>query len=303
MNPTPHRHRGILFMITSSLFFAVMGALVKYATGRIPFLEAVFFRSAVMLVLLIPWMIHKKISFRAKNYPVLLLRCASGFTALCLSFYVVTKLALADASILNRTAIPFVAILSLIFLREKVTAPLIIYTLCSLVGAGLIIKPDFAVVNVAGFLGLLAGFLAAVAYVSIKELHESESPLTIVFYFALFGTIVALALSLGNFVIPQGTEALALVGIGLAGTIAQSLMTYAYRDDNASIVSPFSFSTVLFSGLWGFLFWQEIPDWWSVMGALLIIACGIGIMKLKKSRGETAIEVTADWAEQEENKT
>ena len=52
----------------------------------------------------------------------------------------------------------------------------------------------------------------------------------------------------------------------------------------------------------GVLFWKEIPDLWSIFGGVLIIACGVGIMKLKKSKGETAIEFDDDWADQSENK-
>lgn len=271
-------------MILASLFFSMMGALVKLVTVEIPFMEAVFFRSAVMLVLVTPWMVYQKIPFWGVNFIFLALRVVSGFTALSLSFYVVTKISLADASILNRTSIIFLPVLAIIFLNEKVTLSLMIYTISSLIGAVMIIKPSFQIVNVPGLLGLFSGFLASVAYFSIKTLHKTESFFTIVFHFALFGTVASAVLSHDQFILPDAPDWLVLTGIGACGTVAQLLMTYAYKFSDASVVSPYSFASVLYSVFWGMIFWNEIPDLWSVLGTVLIIVCGIGIVRTERSR-------------------
>lgn len=283
------KQNGILLMIAASLFFSMMGALVKEATPRVPFMEAVFFRAFVSLVLLAPFMAVKRIPYFGSSFRLLFVRGASGFTALGLSFYVTSQIPLGNAAILNHTSTLFVALLSVIFLKEKVGAKLIIYILCALLGAGLIVKPDLYGMNTPGLLGLASGFFAAIAYISIKELHKKESFYTMVFNFSLISSAGAL-LFLRDFILPSFADMLLLIGVGLCGTIAQLLMTYSYKFTDASIVSPYAFSGVLFSFGWGILFWNEIPDRWSAVGALLIIACGIGIMRIKKSRGEEVIE-------------
>lgn len=289
-------------MIVASFFFSIMGALVKYSLENVAFMEAVFFRATVTLILVVPWMLYKKIRFIGKNLFILFIRSASGFTALCLSFYILDHMILADASILNRTSVPFVAVLSIFFLKERVNMPLFSYTICAFIGAALIIKPSFNFLNIPGLLGLAAGFLAAIAYISLKHLHKTESFFTIVFSFAFFSSVTSFLLSYSNFVWPENIDLLALIGVGLCGTIAQLTMTYSYKYMEASVVSPYSFSTIIFSALWGFLFWSEIPDQWSLFGGTLIIVCGIGIMKLKKSKGETFIEYEEDLADQTENR-
>lgn len=299
--PKELRRNGILFMIAACLFFSSMGALVKYTTGRLPVTEAVFFRAFVSLLIITPWMIYKRIRLIGHHLPLLLLRSASGFTALSLSFYVISKIPLADASILNHTSVLFVAILSALFLREKVTAPLLIYIVCALVGVALMIKPSFDVVNVAGLLGLASGLFASIAYVSIKQLHKTDSFFTMVFSFSLFSSAASFALFQHQFIEPHGTEWAALIGMGILGTVAQLMMTYAYKHTDASIVSPYSFSAVLFAAMFGIIFWGEIPDRWSILGGSLIVACGIGIMKLKKAKGETVIEYEEDLANLSEN--
>ena len=269
-------------MILASLFFSFMGALIKYAAKEMPIMEGVFFRSVLSLVLIVPWMAYRKISFFGKNGPVLFLRSLAGFIALCMSFYATAHLTLADASILNQTSVLFVALLSALFLKEKVSTPLLIYIICALVGAVLILKISFSILNFPGLIGLASGFFAAVAYISIRELHKTDSFYTMVFGFSFLSGIGSI-LFFPQFVRPDFHQAAALIGLGVTGTVAQLLMTYAYKHAPASIVSPYAFATVIFSALWGAAFWGEIPDIWSFLGALLIIASGVGILKLKKA--------------------
>lgn len=284
-------------MIVASLLFSFMGALVKYTTTRLPATEAAFFRAFSSLLIITPWMIWRKIPLIGKNLFLLFVRGGAGFIALCLSFYVTSKIELGTASVLNQSSTLFVAIFSAFLLKEKVTTPLIVYIVCALIGAALIVKPSLEVINVPALLGLVSGFSAAIVYVSIKQLHKTDSFFTIVFSFSFVSSAASIALFHRAFISPTPTEWTALIGLGLFGTMAQLLMTYSYKYTEASIVSPYSFSGILFSILWGVLFWREIPDIWSILGGLLIVACGIGIMKLKKEKGETAIEYQEDLAD------
>lgn len=267
-------------MILASLFFSFMGALIKYASAGIPVMESVFFRSLVSILLIAPLMLARQVSFFGNNTPMLFLRSLAGFIALSLTVYATAHLTLADASILNQTSVLFVAMLSTFFLKEKVSTPLIVYIICAMVGAVLIVKISPDVLNIPGLVGLTSGFFAAVAYISIRELHKTDSFYTMVFGFSLVSTIGSLPF-FPHFIQPNLFQWGALIGLGVTGTIAQLLMTYAYKQAPASIVSPYTFATVLFSALWGGLFWGEIPDIWSFLGALLIISSGIGIIKLK----------------------
>lgn len=287
-------------MIVASLFFSFMGALAKYATQRLPAMEAVFFRAFVSLLLILPWMLVHKIPLLGRNKRMLLTRSLTGFIALSLNFYILDKLPLADVSILNHTSTLFVALLSAFFLKERVGLTLTIYIICAFVGAALIVKPQWGIVNVPGLLGLASGLFAAFAYISIKRLHKTDSFFTMVFYFSAVSTIGS-ALFMGQFISPSLPEWTALIALGLFGAVAQLLMTYSYKHTGASIVNPYSFTTVLFSSTWGAAFWGEIPDRWSIFGGLLIIACGIGIMRLKKEKGETAIEYEEDLGNLGEN--
>jgi len=279
-------HRGILSMIGASLGFSIMGALVKSISNRLPSSESVFFRAAVSFVILVPWMMHQKIPFLGKNWKMLLLRSAAGFTALCLSFYTASTIKLADASILNHTSIIFVALLSPLFLGERMTSKMMCLIASGLTGAIMIVKPSFEMINIPGLAGLASGFFAAIAYISIKKLHRSDSSFTIVFIFMLFSTLTSCLLFGDEFLMPERWEWLALIGTGVIGAFAQLLLTHAYKLADASIVSPYMFSTVMFSALWGALFWNELPDIWSFLGAMILIGTGISIIRTSKAADE-----------------
>ncbi len=288
--PVSSLTRGVVLMIAASLLFGFMGAMAKGAMATIPVMETVFFRAAVSLVLLTPWMAYKKIPFFGVNRLWLLVRSASGFTALALSFYVTSRLHLADAAILNQTSILFVALLSVLFLGERVSPILLMLILGAFVGAVFIIKPSLSVLNIPGIAGLASGLFASIAYVSIRHLHRTESFYTMVFAFSLFSTLGGLVMGMGSFRLPSGMEWALLIGLGLCGTVAQLFMSAAYRYGEASRISPYAFFGVIFSAVLGFIFWNEVPDAWSVAGGILIIACGWGILALEKP---TASEATA----------
>ena len=80
---------------------------------------------------------------------------------------------------------------------------------------------------------------------------------------------------------------------GFTGAFAQLLITQAYKNEHASWVSPFSYSSVLFSFILGMIYFQEVPDWYSVLGSLIVmISCILLIFtRHPKNKAEETIEV------------
>lgn len=276
------KKNGIALMVVASFLFSVMGALAKFAMARLPHTQVVFFRAVTCLPFLAVWLLHKKQPFFGrKNFPLLLLRSVAGFTSLMLTFYTTQKIDLGTASVLNFTSILFVALLSVLFLGERVSAKLVFLIVTAFAGACFIIKPGNTF-NMAGLSGLGAGFFAAVAYVSIKKLHDTESFVTMVFNFMFFASLFSLTLFGKDFIWPNTIEWVALLALGVAGTVAQLFMTYSYKLAEASVVSPYGVSAVLFSSLWGIIFWGDHPDLWSIVGSLMIVLSGLALLKIEK---------------------
>jgi drug/metabolite transporter (DMT)-like permease len=123
--------------------------------------------------------------------------------------------------------------------------------------------------------GLASGVLAALAMVSIRRLTRSEPTLRIVFYFSVVCTAVSAVPLVWRWQSPEPGLWLMLLAVGVLASLAQSLLTRAYYYAPAAEVGPFTYSTVVFAAMLGWMFWGEIPDVPALAGAVLVILAGI----------------------------
>ena len=121
--------------------------------------------------------------------------------------------------------------------------------------------------------------------VTTRMLTRSEPTNRILFFYFSCSAIFSLPLAVSHWQpIPLFTLPL-MLGIGLSIWLTMWLYTRAYSYAKASVLSPISYFGVLFTGLWGWLFWQQIPDIVALAGAILIISGGIGSVYLGREKG------------------
>jgi len=270
-----NRSKGILYILLSSLFFAFMAAFVK-SVAHIPLAEKIFFRNFVGIIAMF-WLIKKdNISLIPNNKKLIIMRSLSGLAGVTCYFYSITYLPLADAAILNRTSPLFVVILSVLFLHEKVTKKQFYALLTALIGAIFVVKPEMNLSVLPSLVGLLAAFFAGTAYTIIRKLRLYDDSRIIVFYFCLISVLLTSPfMFLGGLVVPTAKDLFYLIMIGVMATTAQFLMTNGYRHAPASELAVYSYSSILFSILIGLVVWTEIPDFYSLIGATLIVSSGL----------------------------
>jgi len=270
------KNRGVLLILSSSLFFAIMAAAVKSIPG-IPLAEKVFFRNFIGLIAVGVPMLRNRVSFKPNNPKLVFLRSAFGLSGVALYYTSLEQLNLSDAVIINKLSPFFVIMLSMLFLREKIKKHQFAAIGLALIGAALVVKPGFNFELGPALIGLTGAFFAGAAYTTIRKLSAFDSAKLIVFYFCLFSTLVTIPIMMaGQFVVPTGTELISLIIIGLSALTAQLFMTNAYRHAPASQLSIYTYANVVFSTILGFVLWAEWPDTLTLVGALLIIA-GSGI--------------------------
>ncbi|MHA1569414.1 MAG: DMT family transporter, partial [Alphaproteobacteria bacterium] len=118
-----------------------------------------------------------------------------------------------------------------------------------------------------------------VVTVIIKKLSETERPVTIMFYFGITSTTVAAIPAAAVWRTPTLSEIALLMLIGALGATAQVCTIRAYRVGEASAITPFDYSRLLFAGLLGVIFFAEIPDLWTLAGAGIIVASTLYIAR------------------------
>src|SRR6056297_328148 len=272
-----NKTKAILFIIISSIFFALMGVMVK-AAGDIPVFEKVFFRNIVIIILIFlinRTIVRTNLKGKRENRKTLILRSIFGVIGLVTFFYALDKLFLADATILNKLSPFFVTLFAGYYLKEKMTKFKIGICLVAFTGAILIIKPSFSFAVIPAVIGFISGMSSGAAYTVVRYLKNKENLLTIIFYFSLISIIVTTPLTFLNFRMPSGLEWFYLLMIGVLAAGGQIFLTLGYKMWEASEISVYLYTHVLFSTLFGFVIWREIPDIYSIFGSILIIGSAV----------------------------
>lgn len=278
-----NKTKGIILILLSALFFALMAATVK-SLNKIPVAEKIFFRNLFGFFVAIYMIIKNKQPILGNNKRLLLLRSISGLLGVAAYFYALSRINLADAVILNKMSPFFVLILSFIFLGEKIKKHQVLSLVLALVGAGLVIKPQFNYSVIPAVIALMSAFFAGAAYTVIRHLRHTDAPETIVLYFTAISTFTMIPfMMLGNFKLPNLTEMTGLIALGGFATTAQFLMTNAYRYAPAGELAIYTYINIVFSSILGLIIWFEVPDVLTVMGGILIIGAGFVNYRYSKS--------------------
>jgi len=267
------------YALLSAAGFAMMAACVRVASESLPQLEVVFFRNFIALLMLLPLLRHHRVSLKTRRFDLHLLRAGAGLSAMYLYFHAINGLHLSDALLLNYTSPVFIALFAVLWLKEHWTVARRIALGLSLVGLGLLFHPSADMVSIAGLCGLASGAFAGLALTTTKRLSDTDSPVSIVIWFALLASVVSAMPLLWSFVLPQGVQWAWLLAVGLFGSLGQLCLTSAYKRAPVTRVSPLGYTGLLFAGLIGFVAWNELPDLPGLAGMLLITAAGITVAR------------------------
>ncbi len=270
------------WMLVAAALFALMSVLVKHASSTFSPAELVFYRSAFGLVAI--WVViaarHRRLlaPLATPHLKAHFWRGLSGFAALVLFFYALSRLPLATAVTLNYTAPLFLAALSAWWLRERHRRGIIGAVLLGFAGIVLLLRPQVQGQDwLPALAGLVSGMLAAVAYVNVKQLGRlGESEWRVVFYFTLIATVGgATWMAVAGFHTPQAGDWPWLIGIGVTATVAQLALTRAYHRGRTLLVGSLAYTTVGFSALYGVLLFGETLPLLAWIGMAVVAAAGV----------------------------
>jgi S-adenosylmethionine uptake transporter len=266
-----------LWMLVASLLFACMGVCVKFAAATHSAVEITFYRSFVSLILMFGLVRLNRVALATPHWRWQISRGVVGFSALFAYFYAITLMPLATAVTLNYTSAIFLA-LYLALAGMRISAGILSALIVGLLGVALLLKPSFhADQLLGGLIGLGSGVLAGMAYFSVRELGARGEPeMRTVFYFSLVSSVCAgIWLMFSELHAVDLRSGLLLLGVASFATVAQLAMTRAYTRGKTLMSAALAYSTVIFSSLFGALFWGEVLDASAWFAIALIILSGI----------------------------
>ena len=278
---------GIFCIIVAGFGFSLMALFIKLA-GNLPSMQKGFFRNIIAVgISSIPLIKHwKSINFpKGKlSWSVLISRSVFGTIGLVFNFYAITHISLADSTIIQKLSPFVILILSYIFFKEKMTKFQMFAIVIAFIGVGFINKPSGnGFISMGALAALLGAFCSGIAYTCVRYLGtHNVSGEFIIFFFSTLSTLLLLPYLIFDYRVMTMYQLYMLILAGASATIGQYGVTFAYKYAAAKNISVFDYSQVLFSGIFGFIFFNELPDLQSIIGYIIVISVGVILVRKTK---------------------
>ncbi|MCH1524456.1 MAG: DMT family transporter [Candidatus Thalassarchaeaceae archaeon] len=285
-NPIDSPRIAVLWMIFGSICFGTMNALVKWTSVNADVWMIIFIRSLVIALAVIIFTRFRGTSLKMNDPKKMFLRCLVGLIAMVLYFSALSLIPIGQAVTLQYTAPLFVALLSGSLIREKVSTSVLISLVTAFIGIILIVSPDLDSIDPNALLALGSGLFAGLAYIFVRDLRKTDSPSTVVFWFAAFSVVGSVIQATPELTNLTWEMLAALVGIGVGAGGGQVGITMAYHQANAAWVSAFSYLTVIIATIYGIILFDEVLSTKIIIGGLLIIGSGVALIFFTPSTNE-----------------
>ena len=271
---------GFLYMFISICAFSIMDLIVKWSENY-PVGEVLFFRGffgIIPILFIIPK--DKYLNFYKTNRGFLhFKRCLSGLVAIVSIFIALRNLPLATVVSITFAAPIFTTIMSIIFLSEKVGLYRWLAVIVGFVGIIIITEPGFNSLNFYYIYPII--FCLGLSYVAItiRQLSTTEPVWLIGLYFSISIMVMSLFTLFQGWIFPSLKDFLLLSMVGILGGLANLWLTQSYKFSEVSLVTPLKYLALLFAIIFGYIFWNEIPTFKTLIGASLVIISSVIIFR------------------------
>ena len=272
---------GIIFGALAFFIFATSDVLQKYATINHTIFQIIFFRYLFLLIVSFTESKRKnnKNFYKTKNIKLQLTR--SLISVIETVFFVSSfkYLSLATVHSVASLAPVFVVILSMLILKEKIEKTLWAIIFFGFIGVIIILRPGFDIFDIKSLLPLGAGFFFGLYQVITKKVSEHDSDETSLFFTSIFGLIIISGLAIYFWHPLTFISFLILPLIGVMMTLAHYSLIIALARAPASKIQPFHFTLIFWAIIFGYIFYGDVPDLSTFIGALIIACSGIFVIK------------------------
>jgi drug/metabolite transporter (DMT)-like permease len=275
--------RALLLMVGSAVLFGAMAFAAKLASNRLSGAEVAMIRFAIGLtpVFLVPR--FRKSAFTFTRWDLLLYRGLFGGTAVLCYFIAIEHIHVGVATLLNYTAPLFSGILSILFLKEKISPRVLIPMPVALAGVFLVVHAHARPGDVLGFgpwelIGVASAVFSGAAVTAMRAARQGENSWAVYTSFCLFGLLLTMPLGLYSWKTPRAEEWMSLVAMSLFAIGAQLLLTFSLRWVDAMTVGVISQLAVVVAMLLGVTLLHESISVMSIAGAALTIGGVVGVV-------------------------
>ncbi|MCP9810111.1 DMT family transporter [Cyanobium sp. HWJ4-Hawea] len=268
--------KGAIFIVLAFLANTVQSVLGKQIGTQLSvelftwatFLSALIFVTPIMVI-------RKFQDLHTSVAPYHLLRGATGIAGFFLFITSAQLTSLVDANVLLNTTPIFIPILALLVLKQNIQKSLWLAIGLGFAGMVIIVKPDSSLfTNPGNIIALAAGLMTAIEFLTVKKLDNSESAITQIFYFLLFGSVCSTILSIGKFKAIAGHDLHMVIATGACLVLFQFLIIKAYQYAKPHEIGAFQYSSIIFSAVFGIFIFNEPIGMGTYVGSAFICIGG-----------------------------
>jgi len=284
------RIRGILMMLTAVILFTCLDTIAKVLGQTYPVIQVAFARYAFALVTAIAYLvwINAASAVRARNLKLQLIRGAFLAGSTIANFLALRFLQLAETASLNFSVPLLVCALSVPLLGETVGPRRWCAVLVGFIGVLIIVRPGLHGFQPAALISLIGAFFSALYNITTRKIAQYDTSETTLFYTAAVGTAIFLPAMPVVWETPDLGGWLLMVLVGTIGTVSHLFLIIAHRLAPASVLAPFSYSQIIMMTGFGYFLFGDLPDFWTVAGAIIVVASGIYLFyRERKVKGLT----------------
>ena len=274
-----------IFLIITSVFFGtVMLSFLKIAQEDVNVYVAGFFRFFLGLVIILPYIIKNKDAvLKTTHLKEHLLRAILGLPAMLLYFSALVLLPIEKLTAISFVVPLIVTILAVFFLGEKIYIYRTLALILGFSGMLVIIRPGFVDTSIGVYMVLFSALLWSINIIITKKISKDDSAITILAYQSIFMSLLSFFIVLFFWEMPSLKTFIYLILAAICGTVLHLTLNHAFKLVDVSMTQPYSFLNLVFASIIGYFVFDEIPDLYTWIGALIIFT-GVLIISYREMK-------------------
>ncbi len=284
----PDRDRplaGMALMVASVGLLTVMDGTAKYLARDYPLWQVVWARYAFNLLGLLPLLAWSRLpAWRSRAPGLQLLRAAAMVVATFTMFLSLKLLPMAETYAIAFLSPLLVALLAGLLLRERLDAARWLAVATGFLGVLVVMRPGSGLFGLAALAPMAMALSFALYQLVTRMLGSRDDTYVTMFWSAAAGSIVTAFLLPWNWRPPDAGALALMAGMGLVGLLGQLAMIRAFTLAPASLASPFIYTQIVWAVLFGFLVFGDLPDFWTLVGAAIVVAAGLRLFRHEARR-------------------
>ncbi len=273
--------RGIGFVIFMTICFSSLDASAKYLSNQLPLWVLLWGRYVFNFLFVALFFLRGAPAdiIHTRKLKLQMLRSILLVASTITFWAALVFLPLADCVVILFVSPLLVTMLAAPLLGESVGLHRWVAVILGFVGVLVVMRPGFTILDWVAILPLITALLYAGVQISTRILGRTDAALTTLLYSSAGGAIMCTIGVLFFWVTPSPLQWLVLVWLGFLGALGNYLMIKGYAIAPASLLAPFDYTTLIWATLLGFVMFGDLPDTWTILGAVIIMSSGLYLIR------------------------